>query len=435
MDIIELLERNYNTITKSYNTLKIILEPNLTDEKKKLMNFLLELLISQIKLFVDLNSITNLEKIYQILNLNNQVLSKRISCFFYLNDKNQNFFNSESIIEDSKNSRNTKLDSLNIISSNDINIKRNIMPNYFSNNKETIFKTNNTIYDVDEDNFTASEKNKISDYKNPNKNSDLIKTNQKKLDSKNKNSYNINNSNSNSNSNRNSKKLNTYNNKYEDKKKDLPYNLNINIYSNNSNNNLRNLTEENYSNYYSINNKYYNTNTKNKNLNDNLINKQSNEKRKIDKNSSKNKNQVVPKTMEAYIKNIRKENELYKERKNNIKNFKTNISLKTFEVSNSSKNKLKKNNTGLKRICENNINSYREFDKKFKNYYKKRKSNSHTKYCFKKASIPKKKIKRIKFSSSCPRRKFIFLEKNKSNELNGNLSSPNLSNKNNKNIK
>ena len=139
--------------------------------------------------------------------------------------------------------------------------------------------------------------------------------------------------------------------------------------------------------------------------------------------------------MEAYIKNIRKENELYKERKNNIKNFKTNISLKTFEVSNSSKNKLKKNNTGLKRICENNINSYREFDKKFKNYYKKRKSNSHTKYCFKKASIPKKKIKRIKFSSSCPRRKFIFLEKNKSNELNGNLSSPNLSNKNNKNIK
>ena len=437
MDIIELLERNYNTITKSYNTLKIILEPNLTDEKKKLMNFLLELLISQIKLFVDLNSITNLEKIYQILNLNNQVLSKRISCFFYLNDKNDNFFNSESIIEDSKNSRNTKLDSLNIISSNDINIKRNIMPNYFSNNKETIFKTNNTIYDVDEDNFTASEKNKISDYKNPNKNSDLIKTNQKKLDSKNKNSYNINNSNSNSNSNsnRNSKKLNTYNNKYEDKKKDLPYNLNINIYSNNSNNNLRNLTEENYSNYYSINNKYYNTNTKNKNLNDNLINKQSNEKRKIDKNSSKNKNQVVPKTMEAYIKNIRKENELYKERKNNIKNFKTNISLKTFEVSNSSKNKLKKNNTGLKRICENNINSYREFDKKFKNYYKKRKSNSHTKYCFKKASIPKKKIKRIKFSSSCPRRKFIFLEKNKSNELNGNLSSPNLSNKNNKNIK
>ena len=382
MDIIELLERNYNTITKSYNTLKIILEPNLTDEKKKLMNFLLELLISQIKLFVDLNSITNLEKIYQILNLNNQVLSKRISCFFYLNDKNDNFFNSESIIEDSKNSRNTKLDSLNIISSNDINIKRNIMPNYFSNNKETIFKTNNTIYDVDEDNFTASEKNKISDYKNPNKNSDLIKTNQKKLDSKNKNSYNINNSNSNSNSNRNSKKLNTYNNKYEDKKKDLPYNLNINIYSNNSNNNLRNLTEENYSNYYSINNKYYNTNTKNKNLNDNLINKQSNEKRKIDKNSSKNKNQVVPKTMEAYIKNIRKENELYKERKNNIKNFKTNISLKTFEVSNSSKNKLKKNNTGLKRICENNINSYREFDKKFKNYYKKRKSNSHTKYCF-----------------------------------------------------
>ena len=207
MDIIELLEGNYNTLINSYNTLKTILEPNLTDEKKKLMNFLLELLTSQIKLFVDLNSTTNFEEIYKLLNLNNQELSKRISCLFHLIEKNDNFFNAESIIEESKNSRNKKFDNLSVISSNNINIKRNITTNYLSNNKETIRKTNNTIYDVDEDNFTNSEKNENSDIKIQNKNNDLIRINQKKFDSKNKNNYIINNSNSN----RNSKKLNSYN--------------------------------------------------------------------------------------------------------------------------------------------------------------------------------------------------------------------------------
>lgn len=431
MDIIELLEGNYNTLINSYNTLKTILEPNLTDEKKKLMNFLLELLASQIKLFVDLNSTTNFEKIYQLLNLNNQELSKRISCLFHLTEKNDNFFNAESIIEESKNTRNKQFDNLSIISSNNLDIKRNIMPNYLSNNKETIIKTNNTIYDVDEDNFTTSEKNENSDYKNPNKNNDLIKINQKKFDSKNKNNYIINNSNSN----RNSRKINAYNNKYDDKKKDLPYNLNINIYSNNSNNNLRNQTEQNYSNYYRLNNKYYNTSTKYKNSDDNLYYKQSNEKRKIENNLNKNKNQVMPKKIEVIMKNNGKENDLYKEKRNNnklnIKNFKAKNSLKSFEVRNSSKNKLNKNNRELMRVCENDINSYRELEKKFNDYYKKRRAHSHTKYCLKKTSLPKKINNRFKFSSSCPRRKFIFIEKSKSNEINGNLSSPNIYNKSN----
>ena len=208
MDVIELLEGNYKTLIKSYNILKTILEPNLTDEKKKLMNFLLELLISQIKFFVDLNSITNPEKIYRILNLNNQELSKRISCLFHFIEKNDNFSSIESIIEESKNTRNKKFDDISIISPNNINIKRNILPNYFSNNREPIIKANNTIYDVDEDNFTTSEKNEKQENKNPKKNSDLKKINQKKIDSKNKNNYVI----SNSNSNRNFKKLNTYNN-------------------------------------------------------------------------------------------------------------------------------------------------------------------------------------------------------------------------------
>ena len=428
MDIIEHLEGNYNTLINSYNTLKTILEPNLTDEKKKLMNFLLELLASQIKLFVDLNSTTNFEKIYQILNLNNQELSKRISCLFHMTEKSDNFFNAESIIEESKNSRNKQFDNLSIISSNNINIRRNIMPNYLSNNKETIIKTNNTIYDVDEDNFTTSEKNENSDYKSPNKNNDLIKTNQKKLDSKNKNNYIINNSNSN----RNSKKISTSNNKYEDKKKDLPYNLNINIYSNNSNNNLRNQTEQNYSNYYSLSNKYNNTNTKNKNSDENSYYKQSNEKRKIENNLNKNKNQVMPKKIEVIMKNNGKGNDLYKEKKNNnklnIKNFKIKNSLKSFR--NSSKNKLNKNNRELMRICENDINSYRELEKKFNDYKKRRAhSHSHTKYRLKKTSIPKKISNRFKFSSSCPRRKFIFLDKNKNNEINDNMSSPNIYNK------
>ena len=430
MDVVELLEGNYNTLINSYNTLKTILEPNLSDEKKKLMNFLLELLISQIKLFVDLNSTTNYEKIYQILNLNNQELSKKISCLFHLTEKTDNFFNTESIIEEPKYTRNKKFDNLSIISSNNIDINRNIMPNYYSNNKETIIKTNNTIYDVDEDNFTTTEKNENSDIKNPNKNNDLIKINQKKFDSKNKNNY-VNNSNSNSN--RNSKKLYAYNNKYEDKKKDLSYNLNINIYSNNSNNNLRNQTEQNNNNCYNLNNKYCHTNTKYKNLDDNVYYRQTNEKRKIENNLNKNKNQIMPKKIEVYMKNNGKENTLNKEKKINnklnINNFKANFSLKSFKVRNSSKNRLNKNNRDLMRICENDINSYRELEKKFNNYYKKRRAHSHTKYCLKKTSIPKKLSNTFKYSSSCPRRRFIYLEKNRSNSINGNISSPNIYNK------
>ena len=36
------LLQNYNNIINSYNTLKIIFEPNLTIEKKSLMNFFLK---------------------------------------------------------------------------------------------------------------------------------------------------------------------------------------------------------------------------------------------------------------------------------------------------------------------------------------------------------------------------------------------------------
>ena len=219
------------------------------------------------------------------------------------------------------------------------------------------------------------------------------------------------------------------NNEERDKKKDLPYNLNINIYSNNSNNNLRNQTEQNYTNYYSLNNKYFNTNTKYKNLDDHLYYKQGSEKRKIESNLNKSKNQAMPKKIEVYTKNNGKENDLNKEKRNK-KNIKAKTSLKSFEIRNSSKNKLNKNNRELMRICENDINSYRELEKKFNDYYKKRRAHSQTKYCLKKTSIPKKISNRFKFSSSCPRRKFIFLEK-KSNEINGNISSPNIYNKSN----
>ena len=357
MDVKEVLEGNYNTLINSYNTFKTILEPNLTDEKKKLMNFIVDLLISQIKLFIDLNSTTNYEKVYQILNLNNQDLSQRISCLFHLIEKNDNFSNAESIIEESKNSRNKKFDNLTIISSNNINIKKN---NLFSNNRETIRKTNNTIYDVDEDNFSASEKNENSELKNPNKNNDLIKINQKKYDSKNKNNYIINNSSGN----KNPKKLNSYNNRYDDKKKDLSYNLNINIYSNNSNNNLRNQTEQNYNNYNNLNNKYYHTNAKYKNLDDNSYYKQSNDKRKIDNYLNKNKNQIIPKKIEVVMKNNGKDNDLNKEKKTNnklnINSLPTKVSLKSLDINNFSKNKINRNNRELMKVCENDINSYRE---------------------------------------------------------------------------
>ena len=140
-----ILLQNYNNIINSYNTLKIILEPNLTIEKKSLMNFFFETLNSQLKLFLDLMTTSNLEKVYELLNNNNQKLSKRISSLFSLIIKNNNNIDSRNAINGKNNFKNLKIESFNRINTNK-------KYKYFKNNHDSNI-INNTGYDKDEDNY------------------------------------------------------------------------------------------------------------------------------------------------------------------------------------------------------------------------------------------------------------------------------------------
>lgn len=86
-----LSKQNYDILLKFYNSLKIILEPNLSEGKKNIMNHVIEIIISQLQIFIDLHSLKELNKKYELLNINNQNLSKKISNIF-------NFYENPSII-------------------------------------------------------------------------------------------------------------------------------------------------------------------------------------------------------------------------------------------------------------------------------------------------------------------------------------------------
>ena len=70
------------TLQNSYNSLKSILSPNLSKNNNSFMSYLIELLISQIKFFVNILNLSNDKKLYENLNSNNQNLSKQIAILY-----------------------------------------------------------------------------------------------------------------------------------------------------------------------------------------------------------------------------------------------------------------------------------------------------------------------------------------------------------------
>ena len=70
------------TLESSYNSLKSILSPNLSQNYNSFMSYLIELIISQIKFFVNILNLRNDKKLYENLNSNNQNLSKQIAILY-----------------------------------------------------------------------------------------------------------------------------------------------------------------------------------------------------------------------------------------------------------------------------------------------------------------------------------------------------------------
>ena len=70
------------TLINSYNSLKSILSPNLPETNISFISYLIDLIISQLKFFLDLLGLNEEKKIYEKLNFNNQNLSKQIAALY-----------------------------------------------------------------------------------------------------------------------------------------------------------------------------------------------------------------------------------------------------------------------------------------------------------------------------------------------------------------
>ena len=70
------------TLINSYNSLKSILSPNLPENNISFISYLIDLIISQLKFFLDVLNIKEDKKIYEMLNFNNQNLSKQIAVLY-----------------------------------------------------------------------------------------------------------------------------------------------------------------------------------------------------------------------------------------------------------------------------------------------------------------------------------------------------------------
>ena len=76
--------RKFELLKNSFNNLKIILNPNLNDCRKKFLNKIIEIISSQIKIYINLLISNHSKNVYDLLNINNQNLSKEIT-FLYDN--------------------------------------------------------------------------------------------------------------------------------------------------------------------------------------------------------------------------------------------------------------------------------------------------------------------------------------------------------------
>ena len=75
-------ESKLETLFNSYKSLKSILTPNLTENNISFMTNLIELISSQITLFVELLNLNEDKILYEKLNDNNQKLSKQIAYLY-----------------------------------------------------------------------------------------------------------------------------------------------------------------------------------------------------------------------------------------------------------------------------------------------------------------------------------------------------------------
>lgn len=194
-----------DSLLNSYDILKIILSPNLSFEKNQFMEMIIELIKSQIKLFINILNLKDQKTIFDILNTNNQNLSKQITEIYnslIIVSSSNEFSNKEEINDNKFNSSlslNNKYNSSNKDNSNkkednknkikieqikQINIKSHESPIKINiENKDNVNYRNTSLglsSAISSQTFTSQNHNKnsfnIHTYENSNNNEKNIKS-------------------------------------------------------------------------------------------------------------------------------------------------------------------------------------------------------------------------------------------------------------------
>ena len=161
---VEISKTNYasklETLINSYNSLKSILSPNLSENNNSFMSYLIELVISQIKFFVELLGLNEDKKLYEILNSNNQDLSKQIAFLYEIPKVQYNQKSSLNTIFARENNKN-----------NQIYTKESY---YLEEKKESTNRKNSEHFEFNYNNTESKvvENDDLLDYKNINNNED-----------------------------------------------------------------------------------------------------------------------------------------------------------------------------------------------------------------------------------------------------------------------
>jgi len=98
-----------NNLLSSYNTLKLILSPNLNENNIHFMSSVIDVIISQIKIFLELLNLTDPQKIFDLLNINNQNLSKQIAALYEVPKISSKYFKDSLLLEKDKIENNTQI--------------------------------------------------------------------------------------------------------------------------------------------------------------------------------------------------------------------------------------------------------------------------------------------------------------------------------------
>ena len=148
-------------LINSYNLLKSILSPNLPENNNSFMSYLIELIISQIKFFVELLDLNEDKKLYELLNFNNQNLSKQIAFLYDISKCPSNTKSSFNTIFDRKNNKN-----------NQTNTKESY---YLDEKKESTNRKNSDNFEFNYNNTESKvAENDLLDGKNINNNENRI---------------------------------------------------------------------------------------------------------------------------------------------------------------------------------------------------------------------------------------------------------------------